>query len=88
MLFLYRFTKLTNNLYKFLLQEKEFQLTRTLLFDGESGLRSKTAQQQIFDKYQIKVHAEPYFKRNLAERAIKECKLRMAILLDLEGKYS
>lgn len=55
-----------------------------LLFDGESGLRSKKAQTIIFDKFNIKVHAEPFYKRNMAERAIREIKLRMAILLDLE----
>jgi hypothetical protein len=55
------------------------------LFDGESGLRSIKSQKTIFDKFQIKVHAEPFFKRNMAERAIKEIKLRIAILLDIEG---
>ena len=56
-----------------------------LLFDGESGLRSKKAQQIIYDKFKIKCHADPFFKRNMVERAIKEVKLRMAILLDIEG---
>ncbi len=54
-----------------------------LLFDGESGLRSK-AQNIIADKFNIKVHAEAFYKRNMAERTICEIKLRMAILLDLE----
>lgn len=60
-------------------------MTRTLLFDGESGLRSKKNQKQIYNEFKIKIHAEPFFKRNMAERAIKEIKLRMAILLDNEG---
>ena len=55
-----------------------------LLFDGESGLRSKKTQSIIADKYKITVHAESFYKRNMAERAIKEIKLRMAIQLDLE----
>jgi hypothetical protein len=55
-----------------------------LLFDGESGLRSKKTQNIIAEKFKIKVHAEPFYKRNMAERAIREIKLRMAILLDLE----
>jgi hypothetical protein len=57
-----------------------------LLFDGESELRSKKAQNMIADKFNIKVHAEAFYKRNMAERAIREIKLRMAILLDLEKK--
>lgn len=55
------------------------------MFDGESGLRSKKIQKEIFDKYKIKVHAEPHYKRNMAERAIREVKLRMALLLDIKG---
>jgi hypothetical protein len=55
-----------------------------LLFDGESGLRSKKAQNIISDKFNIKIHAEAFYKRNMAERAIREIKLRMAIYLDIE----
>lgn len=57
-----------------------------LLFDGESGLRSRKTQKIIADNFNIKIHAEPFFKRNMAERAIREIKLRMAIYLDLEQK--
>jgi len=32
--------------------------------------------------------AEPYYHRNLAERAVREIKLRMALRLDYEGRYS
>ena len=69
-----------------MLQNKNFKLTTVLLFDGESGLRSKKTQSIIADKYNITVHAESFFKRNMAERAIKEVKLRMAIQLDLEDQ--
>jgi hypothetical protein len=61
-------------------------LTRTLLFDGESGLRSKNVQNEMLKKHQLKIHAEPFFKRNMAERAIREIKLRMLLLLDMEKK--
>jgi predicted acetyltransferase len=67
---------------------REFQKIRTLLFDGESALRSAAAQRDIQNKLQIKVHAEPYWKRSLAERAIGEIKLRMAIHLDYNGKIN
>jgi hypothetical protein len=70
------------------LQQKDFQLVKTLLFDGESGIRSAKAQKQIYKELNIKVHAEPFYKRNMAERAIKEIKLRMAIHLDFQGKNS
>jgi len=68
----------------FILQNKDFKLTTVLLFDGESGLRSKKAQSIIAEKYNITVHAEAFYKRNMAERAIKEIKLRTAIQLDLD----
>jgi hypothetical protein len=61
-------------------------MTRTLLFDGETALRSKKVQNEIFKKCNLKIHAEPYYKRNMAERAIKEIKLRMALLLDIKKK--
>ena len=67
-----------------MLQNKNFKLTTVLLFDGESGLRSKKTQSIIADKYNITVHAESFFKRNMAERAIREIKLRMAIFLDIQ----
>ncbi len=67
-------------------KEKEFKLINLLLFDGESGLRSKNVQNIIYDKYGLKIHAEAHYKRNQAERAIREIKLRMALLLDFKGK--
>jgi hypothetical protein len=72
--------------YILLLQNKNFKLTTVLLFDGESGLRSTKTQKIIAEKYNITVHAEAFYKRNMAERAIKEIKLRMAIQLDLEDQ--
>jgi len=68
-----------------MLKEKEFKRTKTLLFDGESGLRSQKVQNIIWQKHGLKIHAEPTYKRNQAERSIREIKLRMAILLDLKG---
>ena len=58
------------------------------MFDDETGLRSQKTQKEIYTQYQIKIHAEPFYKRNMAERAIKEIKLRTAIFCELEGTYS
>ena len=55
----------------FLLQDRNFHDIHTLLFDGETGLKTKKAQQLIMDKYQIKLHADPGSKRNQAERGIR-----------------
>ena len=68
------------------MQVREFQKIRTLLFDGESALRSPTAQRDILNKLKIKIHAEPFWKRSMAERAIGEIKIRMAIHLNFKGK--
>ena len=68
------------------MQVREFQKIKTLLFDGESALRSSAAQRDIKNKLGITVHADPYWKRSFAERAIYEIKLRMAIHLDFKGK--
>ena len=68
------------------MQDKNFETTCQLLFDGESALKSKQVQAQIRKRFNIKIHAEPYWKRSFAERAILEVKLRMAIHLDMEGK--
>lgn len=69
-----------------MLKDKAFGRTATLLFDGESGLNSKKTQKEIYDKFRLKIYATPFFKRNHAERAIKEIKLRLAIAMDLKGK--
>ena len=67
------------------MQDKNFETTRQLLFDGESALKSKKVQEEIRRRFDIKIHAEPYWKRSMAERAIYELKLRMSIHLDFEG---
>ncbi len=46
------------------MQVREFQKVRTLLFDGESALRSPAVQKEILSKLKIKIHAEPYWKRS------------------------
>lgn len=57
-----------------------------MLFDGEPGLASVKTQKEIFQKCnQLKVYANASFKRNMAERAVKELKIRLSIKLDLEG---
>lgn len=56
-------------------------MTSTLLFDGESALSSKKNQALIKKKFNIRVFAEPRFKRVMAERAIREIKLRVALSL-------
>jgi len=58
-----------------------------LLFDGESALRSRTVQDQIQKKYGITVLAEPHFKRNMAERGVREIKTRMAIILQQKSNF-
>lgn len=54
-----------------MVQDKHFVDISTLLFDGETGLKSKKAQHMVLDKYQIKLYADPGSKRNQAERYIK-----------------
>lgn len=66
------------------LQDKQFRLVRTLLFDGESGLRGSGVQKDIKSRFDITLHAEPRYKRLMAERAIREIKLRLAIQLHLK----
>lgn len=65
---------------------KEFSATKKILFDGESALKSKKAQQQIFDETNIIVQAEPFYKRVLAEMAIKNIKLKMTFHLRFIGQ--
>jgi len=49
-------------------------------------LASVKTQKEIFQKCnQLKVYANASFKRNMAERAVKELKIRLSIKLDLEG---
>lgn len=67
-------------------QEPHFQHTKKLLFDGETALRSKTVQQQIMQQCGVQTHAEAGFRRNQAERAIKEVKIRMTVYCQSRGK--
>lgn len=49
-------------------------------------MASVKTQKEIFQKCnQLKVYANASFKRNMAERAVKELKIRLSIKLDLEG---
>ena len=50
------------------------------------GLQSKKAQTEIQKRFRLEVYAQPGFKRLLAERAIREVKLRTAICLQLKGR--
>ena len=65
---------------------RPFQHCKTLLFDGESGLKSKSSQNRIFVLYGIRVKAQAGWKRLSAERYIKEVKLRTALALELQGR--
>jgi len=68
------------------LQDKHFQHTKKLLFDGETGLQSKKAQSTILKTTGITVYADPAFKRNLAERGVREFKTRLKVYLDTMGR--
>ena len=59
--------------------------TKTLLFDGESGLQSKKAQNSIKKTTGITVYADSGFKRAQAERMIREFKTRLKVHLDNLG---
>lgn len=48
-------------------------------------MRSQTVRSQIEKLFGIHVHAQSLYKRNLAERGIKEIKTKMKLLLDLKG---
>lgn len=62
-----------------------FARTRVMLFDGEAGLTSKSAQTICMQRFGLSVRAEPGFKRNTAERYIREFKTRTVIGLDIKG---
>ena len=56
-----------------------------ILFDGESSLNTSTARKLLRQKYNVEIKADPGFKRTMAERSVKEIKLRTSICLDLQG---
>jgi len=55
------------------------------LFDGESALKSHKAKHLVQQKYNIQLLAVAKYKRNLAERYVREIKLRTSLALDNEG---
>ncbi len=57
-------------------------MVNTVLFDGESALRSKQNKKLIQEKLNINVIADPAYKRNFAERYVREYKVRTAVLLE------
>jgi len=69
----------------FLLQNKAFANTKKLLFDGESALKGAASQARVLKLFGLKLEAQPGFKRNSAERYVREFKTRTRIALDLEG---
>jgi hypothetical protein len=71
-----------------MLQHKHFHYVNSLLFDGESSLASKKVQDTMFQQYQLKIRADPGFKRTGAERAIREFKTRLRIALTLQSTLS
>ena len=73
-------------MYFLIVQDRHFQNTSVLLFDGESAIASAKVAQLVSEKYGIKLLAQPRFKRMLAERMIREVKLRVSLALELEGK--
>ena len=64
---------------------REFKDTRTILFDGESALKSKIAQKKILAETNIVIKANPFYKRVLAEIAIKNIKMKMNFHLKFIG---
>jgi len=71
-----------------MLQHKHFHYVNSLLFDGESSLASKKVQDTMFQQYELKIRADPGFKRTGAERAIREFKTRLRIALTLQSTSS
>lgn len=49
-------------------------------------MRSPTFQRQILQEFGLQIHAESGFRRNQAERGVKEFKLRMSIFLQTRGR--
>jgi hypothetical protein len=80
-------------MYFLIVQDRHFQNTSVLLFDGESAIASAKVAQLVSEKYGIKLLAQPRFKRMLAERMIREvkttffccCLYRVQILLYFQG---
>jgi ADP-heptose:LPS heptosyltransferase len=60
-------------------------MTQVIRFDGESSLRSVRTQDIVFKRFGVRIHARPGYKQLLAERMIKEVKLRVSVALHLQG---
>ncbi len=58
-----------------------FKKVRTLRFDSESALRSLVVKKENSFLKKIKVHAEPYWKKSMAERTIAEIKIAYCNLM-------
>lgn len=54
-----------------------------MLFDGETSLNSSKAKNVLKSQYGLQLYVEARYKRVLAERFIREVKLRSAIALDV-----
>jgi len=67
------------------LRIKGFRRINRLLFDGESSLASRHVQEKLRQQFNVEILAEAHFKRTMAERMIREIKLRTAIALDNQG---
>jgi len=66
-------------------QDPHLRRTKKLLFDGETALRSAALQDKILKDFGVQVHAESGFKRNQAERGVKEIKLRTTLFMKTRG---
>ena len=64
---------------------KPFNLIDKVLFDGETALRSAKTRAILEQNLNIKVHAEPFYKRSYAERGVAEFKKKMKLKLELTG---
>jgi hypothetical protein len=60
-------------------------MTQVIRFDGESSLRSVRTQDIVFKRFGVRIHARSGYKQLLAERMIKEVKLRVSVALHLQG---
>lgn len=55
--------------------------------DGEAGLSGPAPRKLLLEQYGITLRAQPKYKRMLAERFVKEVKLRVAVALELQGTF-
>jgi hypothetical protein len=60
-------------------------MTQVIRFDGESSLRSVRTQDIVLKRFGVRIQARSGYKQLLAERMIKEVKLRVSVALHLQG---